>query len=749
MWKDLTMSQKAEVMKMASANGIYDLNSIRSLYDSANTYATGGDTEAPVGANIGNILNKDTNTKGRKVYVSKRGARFNTREEAIRDNATYGVKYRNQDGVKTYVEGIGNIIMPKRVRPNNSRTREKSEKWENKMAERFAINSYKEPHGKADYDIPFIEDKKFIIDNATTSTNVIDSIAKYTAIHNRNVQKAENPSKYAEPRKLDFSESIGLLHESFWGAQPYFNRSDIAKKSEEMENEYANSNYFTAFGSIPAEALVRNWHYKSTNVSTSTPPLLDAIRYYAEGDYNRGENNSNKEKHDRKVRTSGTNYMQNKTVQEWVKQNRNKPEYRDAFIKAEGGPLDNEDYVYDIGNPNGYDFSVIAEAPTALYSYGDWYTIGKNGQRVKATNFNPTGANIISDPQKFEQLRLAKAKEADLNKTHEFGELVRGFTTGLVTSALPSVNPLGATSSLAGSITGEELGYEIAGDKGRIIGGILGGFADPENITNATKQIKGARKYSRLQKSYTGVPHTPLKDRVTGNQVVDEKGNIIHLDENFLKANKNKEITIWTSDDIDYAKNGTFSNNTDNPVFDVYTDPKTLKTLDTPNLGDKMVNWQLLPFKFEDGKVSLADNLKVKDSGIPYSKAASLRRKPNGRYDNKDLGKYVFKDGEEYIINPKEYDAKVTTDDVVSYSKSTGHDATRFYNIMDGSTTINGDYYDYPINELVLNPGAESYILPHNTPKYKFIKEIVPFYNYIKPINLSLLGTRYNNRKEK
>lgn len=62
MWKDLTMSQKAEVMKMASANGIYDLNSIRSLYDSVNTYATGGDTEAPIGANIGNIIGVNKNT---------------------------------------------------------------------------------------------------------------------------------------------------------------------------------------------------------------------------------------------------------------------------------------------------------------------------------------------------------------------------------------------------------------------------------------------------------------------------------------------------------------------------------------------------------------------------------------------------------------------------------------------------------------------------------------------------------------
>ena len=46
MWKDLSMTQRAEVIQMAIKHGIKDLNQIRSFYDSSLTsprkYAMGG-----------------------------------------------------------------------------------------------------------------------------------------------------------------------------------------------------------------------------------------------------------------------------------------------------------------------------------------------------------------------------------------------------------------------------------------------------------------------------------------------------------------------------------------------------------------------------------------------------------------------------------------------------------------------------------------------------------------------------------
>lgn len=47
MWKDLTLKQKAEIMKMSVANGVTDINAIQQLYDNSveHQYAKGGNTQ--------------------------------------------------------------------------------------------------------------------------------------------------------------------------------------------------------------------------------------------------------------------------------------------------------------------------------------------------------------------------------------------------------------------------------------------------------------------------------------------------------------------------------------------------------------------------------------------------------------------------------------------------------------------------------------------------------------------------------
>lgn len=247
-----------------------------------------------------------------------------------------------------------------------------------------------------------------------------------------------------------------------------------------------------------------------------------------------------------------------------------------------------------------------------------------------------------------------------------------------------------------------------------IVGGLVGGFTGGL----AGGQFSRLPKYLRLQKTYTGVPHRQLKNN--GVEVIDSKGNSVYMDNTFLQ-NKNN-ITIWTSDSPEYAANGTWAEHSGNSVFDVYTDPKELHLLKTPDVGEgKMVNWQLLPYNKNKGSIQMAEHIITKPvSGIQKDRITSLtKRMSNGSYNPSDAGKYIFKDGEEYVINAKDYGAGLSTDDVVQYSKDMGYDGTVFNRVYDGGVDINGDYYDFPINELVLNPGAPSYAMPHGTSKLK------------------------------
>lgn len=67
----------------------------------------------------------------------------------------------------------------------------------------------------------------------------------------------------------------------------------------------------------------------------------------------------------------------------------------------------------------------------------------------------------------------------------------------------------------------------------------------------------------------------------------------------------------------------------------------------------------------------------------------------------------------------------------------------------DGGITINGVTHDYPIDELVLNPGAEKFVFPHGTSKYKLWDQLPYKYTNLLPeskyIPLFNLIRRNNN----
>jgi hypothetical protein len=81
---------------------------------------------------------------------------------------------------------------------------------------------------------------------------------------------------------------------------------------KEYNRAIGNSNYFTAFGYIPADNFVRDYHYNDAGVDRETPPLLDAFRYFAQGDYNRNDPN-----HTKDVNAAGKRAWENPDVKNW------------------------------------------------------------------------------------------------------------------------------------------------------------------------------------------------------------------------------------------------------------------------------------------------------------------------------------------------------------------------------------------------------------------------------------------------
>lgn len=191
-----------------------------------------------------------------------------------------------------------------RKKPNTSSTDKRSENIENQIYEFL-------PKDRSPYDIPFIPKKSILINGYTTSTNALDSLAKYAGIHNRTLQISEKPlQSKSKTRPVTKEEALGLsLRETKGGALPYSNDSRTSK-DKEAKRAFYNANVFTAFQDIPATALVNDYHYNKT--SQSIPPLLDAFQYYAQGDYNRGDSN-----HTADVKAAGKEAFQNPQVQRW------------------------------------------------------------------------------------------------------------------------------------------------------------------------------------------------------------------------------------------------------------------------------------------------------------------------------------------------------------------------------------------------------------------------------------------------
>jgi len=229
--------------------------------------------------------------------------------------------------------------------------------------------------------------------------------------------------------------------------------------------------------------------------------------------------------------------------------------------------------------------------------------------------------------------------------------------------------------------------------------------------------IKSGAKYLRLNKTYTGVPHKQVK--FNGIEQYDANNNPIYMDDSFLSSFRNH--TIWTSDNADYARTMATDKESTGSVFDLYTDSKGLNILDTPTPPKgEYYNWQYLPFEVKNGKIVEMPDLYKSKKYI------------NASYDDAVNKEFDQPYNKVFLRTHHKYDFILSggptrrTDAVVRWSKNHGYDATDFHQLWDGDvTSTTGNYYSFPINERVLNPGAESFALPHGAPKKEVFKQIL------------------------
>lgn len=169
--------------------------------------------------------------------------------------------------------------------PNTSPTSKVSTNIENRLHDELYKYRKRNNFRTKPYDIPYgnrtIEVREKDAALARLSVNALDSIAKYAGI-----------------TKTPIITALGLpRQETNMGRTPLYNlgRAD----NPYPKKEFANSNYIKAFGSIPAEYLVRDFVYNSdisgkngkrdTPIPLSTPPLQHAFTLFNEGKYNTGD----------------------------------------------------------------------------------------------------------------------------------------------------------------------------------------------------------------------------------------------------------------------------------------------------------------------------------------------------------------------------------------------------------------------------------------------------------------------------
>lgn len=211
-----------------------------------------------------------------------------------------------------------------RVLPNDSPTKERSERLENIVAQTQKAlydRAVNKGHDSDPYYIPYVGEELRIPNVGRVSSNTLDSIAV-------NAERAGIP----------LSDALGLASvETKFGASPnmslkaftdaYPNATEDQKKA--YERAVLNSSYMRNYGGIHPQFLVndhewanRGWEesakYKK-QLQGITSPLEHAFTLYKLGLYNTGS-----KKHTSEVKKEGARLMSTPIIQKWNKQRKNK-----------------------------------------------------------------------------------------------------------------------------------------------------------------------------------------------------------------------------------------------------------------------------------------------------------------------------------------------------------------------------------------------------------------------------------------
>lgn len=247
-------------------------------------------------------------SKSQIKYKAADGKLFDSKKEAALHNSSLVKegKIYSQKESKTF--GVKNKLVPRKL--NTSSTSQKSTILENTMYMGLDGNRERTGYRTKAYDIPYGTKEIRVKPKGTTlpfnvSVNALDSVAKYAGVTGTPIQTA-----------------LGLPYqETAFGRNPLINYENLGDKYS--ATDLGNANYFKAFGSIPAEYLVRDFRYngdllidgkRDEPISMDTPPLQHAFEYFNAGKYNTKASN-----HTEKVKATG-NALWNETtgsLQNW------------------------------------------------------------------------------------------------------------------------------------------------------------------------------------------------------------------------------------------------------------------------------------------------------------------------------------------------------------------------------------------------------------------------------------------------
>lgn len=393
----------------------------------------------------------------------------------------------------------------------------------------------------------------------------------------------------------------------------------------------------------------------------------------------------------------------------------------------------------------------------AVKNYDNYYGTILPEAEITASKTTPTKTsnwtsehNITEDNKKYEQTHQAESQKiasAVNRKMHDVGSKIGlGMTAALGAgylapatmagwSAFSAAHPLIA-AGVDGALTAHGV-YNLFGENGiqktynhfkngEVGKGILSGAADALDVMGGASLLgkiynlgKKVKYIKNLDEFYTGVPHKPLKEDPT--KFMD------------VEAPKNNDYTLWSSDDLDYARMfATNYGSSEGTIYKVLIDKK-LKLLDTPTPKEgEVYSWENLPFTYKKNGVVEQHPGYLMKTGIFKNKKSSLDRNTDYLYinDPKDSKQLLQSRGFEDVsdvLDPRKYLQKKLgyvpdTDNFVnSVSQEGKFQGVRFNKIFDGGVDIENKMHFYPINEVVLFKNTPRILIPENKSKWSLL----------------------------